>query len=38
LIDHYHNKSDGLLCKLATPVPKPGYDKSALASKSNSGP
>ncbi|VDI10084.1 spleen tyrosine kinase [Mytilus galloprovincialis] len=31
LIDHYHNKSDGLLCKLATPVPKPGYDKSALA-------
>lgn len=31
LIDHYHNKSDGLLCKLVTPVPKPGYDKSALA-------
>lgn len=31
LIDHYHNKSDGLLCKLATPVAKPGYDKSALA-------
>ncbi|KAL5021706.1 hypothetical protein ScPMuIL_000861 [Solemya velum] len=27
LVDHYHNKQDGLLCKLSTPCCCPGYDK-----------
>lgn len=27
MIDHYHNKADGLLCKLALPCPAPNYDK-----------
>lgn len=27
MIDHYHNKADGLLCKLAVPCPAPNYDK-----------
>ncbi|XP_052255888.1 tyrosine-protein kinase SYK-like isoform X2 [Dreissena polymorpha] len=30
LIDHYHNKQDGLLCKLTEPVACPGYDKEQL--------
>ncbi|XP_052774954.1 tyrosine-protein kinase SYK-like isoform X2 [Mya arenaria] len=30
LIDHYHNKQDGLLCKLTEPCPCPGYDKKQL--------
>ncbi|XP_061192017.1 tyrosine-protein kinase SYK-like [Saccostrea echinata] len=27
MIDHYHNKADGLLCKLVLPCPAPNFDK-----------
>ncbi|KAL4236866.1 hypothetical protein ACF0H5_005251 [Mactra antiquata] len=30
LIDHYHNKQDGLLCKLTEPCPSPGFDVAQL--------
>lgn len=30
LIDHYHNKQDGLLCKLSEPCPSPGFDPVQL--------
>lgn len=30
LIDHYHNKQDGLLCKLSEPCPSPGFDPAQL--------
>ena len=33
LIDHYHNKQDGLLCKLSEPCPSPGFDPVQLQSK-----
>lgn len=33
MIDHYHNKADGLLCKLAVPCPAPNYDKGKWRSK-----
>ncbi|XP_033736612.1 tyrosine-protein kinase SYK-like [Pecten maximus] len=31
MIDHYHNKSDGLLCKLTSPCVVPGYDTKKLS-------
>ncbi|XP_069126053.1 tyrosine-protein kinase SYK-like isoform X1 [Argopecten irradians] len=31
MIDHYHNKSDGLLCKLTSPCVAPGYDAKKLS-------
>ncbi|OWF36548.1 tyrosine-protein kinase SYK-like [Mizuhopecten yessoensis] len=31
MIDHYHNKSDGLLCKLTSPCVVPGYDTKRLS-------
>lgn len=30
LIDHYHNKQDGLLCKLTEPCPRPGFSVKLL--------
>jgi len=36
LVDHYHNKSDGLLCKLSSPCACPNFDKKKLQSKYNS--
>ncbi|KAL3868263.1 hypothetical protein ACJMK2_041094 [Sinanodonta woodiana] len=30
LIDHYHNKQDGLLCKLTEPCPAPNFDAKLL--------
>lgn len=30
LVDHYHNKQDGLLCKLTEPCPSPGFNPDQL--------